>query len=228
MPNGFARTKLSDVRSSLQFVAHSERGLAGAGVEERIEHDHEMNLLVAETRLELGSRCLEIGDYEGGVVAYTAVLQHDPLGARAAEAQRGLLQCQKGLKLESLGSLQDDDSDAAVKETLKHLGVPQWHSDPPSPATTGRSTSARLEPEPELELSQPPELDSELQARLDVALGARSALLDQVKQLQGTVQHLEAELVNKRVELDAMKQTATGVVDTATEQARRGSEVPSP
>lgn len=232
MPNAFARVKRSATRSSaLQFAAHSGRALA-AGGEESVVHDHDMDVLVAATRIELGSRCLATGDYEGGVVAFTAVLQHDPLGARAAEAQRGLVQCQKGLKLESLGALQTDDSDAAVNATLKHLGVPQWHSAPPSPST-GSSPSVRLpepEPEPELELPQPPELDSELliHARLDRALTARSSLLSQVERLQGTVQHLEAELVKKSVELDAMRQTAAVASNTVAEQARRESEVTSP
>ena len=64
MPKAFARVKRSATRSSaLQFGAHSGRALA-AGVEESVVHDHDMDVLVAATRIELGSRCLATGDYD--------------------------------------------------------------------------------------------------------------------------------------------------------------------
>ncbi len=131
----FSRMKLSSLRFAKHSGAARSLDAQPAGVDEPFDlHDHDMDSLVAATRLELGSRCLELGDYEGSVVAFTAVLQHAPhLAARAAEAQRGLLQCQKGLKLEALGA-PHIDSDAAMEETLQQLGIPQWHTPPSSPA----------------------------------------------------------------------------------------------
>ena len=80
MPNAsvFSRTKLSFARLSLTSAAPSQLTLEPCDGKNMFEHDHEMESLVAATRLELGSRCLEIGDYEAGLVAFTAVIVFRP------------------------------------------------------------------------------------------------------------------------------------------------------
>ncbi len=233
-----SRLKLSSLRFATHSGAARSLGVAPA-VEQSFEDDHEMDSLVAATRLELGSRCLENGDYEGGVVAFAAVLQHVPhLAARTAEAQRGLLQCQKGLKLESLGA-QDIDNNFAVEETLRKLGIRQWNSATPtpkapavrptddptfganehsgSPATVSASEPG-LDPESISELPRlsgllepepEPELEPQLEQEGDHVLGSRSSLLCQVETLQETVRNLQAELVKKTAELIAMKSNTT-------------------
>ena len=241
MPNAsvFSRTKLSFARLSLTSAAPSQLTLEPCDGKNMFEHDHEMESLVAATRLELGSRCLEIGDYEAGLVAFTAVLQHAPLGTHAVEAQRGLVQCEKGLKLESLDALRRD-SDANVEEKLQQLGVPRPSTPPQASRTTrlvdsctkparnyGVATETPLEPEPELELhdlqGRTPQSEPESeQTESDEVLITRSALLSQVEKLQGIVQNLQVELAKKSSELDAMRQTTTAA--NAAEQARRELE----
>ena len=139
-----------------------------------------MDAMVARTRLELGGRCLEDGDYQSGIVAYNAALQRSPevptiapprpappaplptaprtvepvprQGKRAAEARRGLEQCRKGLKLDALG-------ESGVDDVLVNLGVPQWGA---AEATPPR----RQEPEPEPEPEPSAELIASLRAEV--------------------------------------------------------------
>lgn len=172
------------------------------------ERDQDMDSLVAATRLQLGSRCLETGDYAAGILAYTAALQHAPLGARAAEARRGLIQCQKGQKLEALG--EQAAGDAGVEAALEHLGVPQW-GDPASPVRQTQGSEPQLEPEPE----QEPRRGDGQGGGGEPVLVTRAALLTQVDELQQQVTQLQNSLEAKDAALVKSSE------DVASAEAKR-------
>ena len=187
-----------------------------------LEHDHQMDSLVADTRLELGSRCLEAGDYDAGILAYTAVLRHAPLGSRAAEARRGLMQCQKGQKLVSLGTL-EDEGDAGVQATLEHLGVPQWSD----PATPMKSQGATDGPEAEApRVSQAVGLEPEPEPEPEPELTTRAAQATQVEALEAEADGLRTQLAEKTSALDEMvARAAEAAARKQKEELSRGEEM---